>query len=125
MAQLAPILVGIDFSAGATPAVLWASTLAQRLAAPLVAVHVTDQDGWSWRPEQLGWMGEVGLDPEALIVRRGVAWIELSRFSQVIDAMMLVVGSHGGSGFQPMTPGSTTALLLTRSHRPVLVVPGS
>jgi nucleotide-binding universal stress UspA family protein len=118
-----PIVVGIDFSAGATHAVSWASSLARQMAVPLVAVHVTARARWEWRPEHLAWMSDVGLDPETSIVRRGVAWIELTRFAQAIDARFLVVGSHGGSGYQPMVPGSTTVLLLTRSDRPVFVVP--
>ena len=118
-----PIVVGIDFSPGASGAVAWASALAEQLAVPLVAVHVTARAHGEWRPEQLAWMSDAALEPETLIVRRGVPWIELARFSEEIDARILVVGSHGRSGYQPIIPGSTTVLLLTRSHRPVLVVP--
>ncbi|MBW3628842.1 MAG: universal stress protein [Gemmatimonadetes bacterium] len=125
MAERPPILVGIDFSAGARPAVRWATCLARQLSVPLVAAHVTNEERFDWRPDQLGWMGDVGLDPAASIVQRGVPWIELSRISQTIGATILVVGSHGSSGYQPVVPGSTTVLLLTRSQRPVLVVPGA
>ena len=124
MAGRGPIVVGTDFSAGAMAAVGWARSIARQLAVPLFAVHVTERSGSAWHPEQLRWMADVGLDPEAVIVRRGVAWIELSRFSETIDASLLVVGSHGGSGYQPVVPGSTTVLLLTRSQHPVVVVPG-
>jgi nucleotide-binding universal stress UspA family protein len=123
MAGRGPIVVGIDFSAGARAAVGWARELARQLAVPLSAVHVSERSDPGWHPEQLRWMAEVGVDPDALIVRRGVAWIELARFSETIDASFLVVGSHGRSGYQPVVPGSTTVLLLTRSHQPVVVVP--
>jgi nucleotide-binding universal stress UspA family protein len=125
MAEQASILVGIDFSPGSARAVLWARSLAQALQVPIHAGHITDEDQWDWTPDRLGWMGETRLDPETLIVRRGVPWIELSRLSVDVEASILVVGSHGMSGFQPVTPGSVTALLLTRSQRPVLVVPGT
>lgn len=125
MAKHPPILVGIDFSPGAARAALWAKSLAQALEAPLLVIHVTDQVSADWTPDGLRWMDQVGLDPEALVIRRGVPWLELSRFSSEIEASILVVGSHGQSGYQPVTPGSVTGLLLSRSQQPVLVVPGA
>ena len=121
--ERAPIVVGIDFSDGSAAAAMWACTLAQRMGAPMVAVHVAEQDRWEWVPEQVGWMGRVGLDPHAVVVRSGTPWVELSRHGAEARAMMLVVGSHGAGGRQPLAPGRTTELLLARSRQPVLVVP--
>jgi nucleotide-binding universal stress UspA family protein len=123
MKQRGKVLVGIDFSPSSAVAAVLASTMAERLGAPLAALHVSDSPAWDWRPDRMGWMGEVGFDPEALIVRPGVPWVELSRYSTEIDAMILVVGAHGCSGFQPIALGSTTTMLLAHARRPILVAP--
>lgn len=117
-----PILVGIDFSDGAAAAVSRAALLGRQFGAPVVALHVVEGADRDWSAEQLAWMEALALNPERVIARRGVSWMELARVADEIRAGMVVVGSHGRTGYQPLCPGSTAWRLLTRSHQPVLVV---
>lgn len=98
--------------------------MGRRLGAPVVAVHVVLNEGATPGPSGWEeWMKRMEVKEESLVFRAGVPWIELSRHGDELGAQMLVVGSHGQSGFQPVVPGATTVMLLTRSRRPVLVVP--
>jgi nucleotide-binding universal stress UspA family protein len=47
------------------------------------------------------------------------------RYAHEIMPAMIVVGSHGTSGFQPLSLGSTAARLAVLSPFPVLVVTAS
>lgn len=119
------ILVGIDFSDGAARAVEEARRLAERVGAELLAVHVLQgYQGRAWQPvpEQLLWMEAQGLDPSAVVVRRGLPWVELVREAEYGSAWLIVVGSHGASGFQPVALGSTAARLAILSPYPVVLV---
>lgn len=119
----APILVGIDFSDGAATAVAWADALAELFDAPLVACHVADRERGPWDEEELLWLASVGVPPDRVAVRQGVPWIGLSRLADEVRATLLVVGSHGVKGYQPLFPGSTTGQLLSKARQPILVVP--
>ena len=119
----APILVGIDFSDGAACAVAMAGALAELFGVPLVACHVPEGEREPWAEWELDWLDTVGLEPESLIVREGIPWLELARLADDLGCVAVAVGSHGLNGYQPLSPGSTTAALLTRARRPVLVMP--
>jgi nucleotide-binding universal stress UspA family protein len=124
------ILVGIDYSEGSARALHEARALAAKLGGELVGLHVVesfrrDGDGRAAagrareaRPGAVGFEGRVE-------VRQGFAWMELVRYAREIDPVMIVVGSHGASGFQPLALGSTAARLGVLSPYPVLVVTAS
>jgi nucleotide-binding universal stress UspA family protein len=122
------ILVGVDFSDGSARAVAEARGLAVRLGGELVGLHVEESfarsgsDDGSMRAELAE---RVGLRPADLLVRRGFAWMELVRYAREIEPLVVVVGSHGASGFQPLALGSTAARLGVLSPYPVLVVTAS
>jgi nucleotide-binding universal stress UspA family protein len=122
------ILVGVDFSEGSVRALAEARGLADRLGGELVGLHVEESfgrrgsDDGSRRAELAE---RVGLRPADLMVRRGFAWMELVRYAREIEPMVIVVGSHGASGFQPLALGSTAARLGVLSPYPVLVVTAS
>jgi nucleotide-binding universal stress UspA family protein len=121
----APILVGVDFSEGADRALAEARQLARRLGARVSALHVVETfEPGSWVPDEAAteWLLRNRLDPSELEVRQGFPWVELVRRGHDVRPGMIVVGSHGISGFQPLALGSTAARLGVLSPFPVLVV---
>jgi nucleotide-binding universal stress UspA family protein len=120
-----PILVGIDFSEGAERALAQARHLAQWLGTKVSLVHVVESfDSGSWIPDEpaIAWLERNRVDSSGLVVRQGFPWVELVRYGHEVNPGMIVVGSHGLSGFQPLAPGSTAARLGVLSPFPVLVV---
>jgi nucleotide-binding universal stress UspA family protein len=116
-----PIVVGVDFSEGAARALRTASRLALTLDARLLPVHVAASAAWELSGDDLRWLREVEVPLEAVTLRFGSPWAQIVRYAREEDASLVCVGSHGQSGYQPLTPGSTAARLLTHSPVPVLV----
>ena len=117
------VLVGIDFSEGAMGAVREARWLARRTGLSLQALHVAGS-GASWRPDRLTrvWMGAASVELSTLLVRRGLAWVEIVRHAKEVSAAMIVLGSYGASGVQSVTLGSTASRVALRAPCPVLFV---
>lgn len=125
MAYTGRIAVGVDFSETAAKAVAEARELSARLGSALEIVHVReDRTGRPWEPDEtaLEWLDAEGLRPDDLTTRGGTPWLELARFTWAPGAELLVVGTHGRSGVQPLALGSTAARLVLASPRPVLLV---
>jgi nucleotide-binding universal stress UspA family protein len=124
----ARILVGTDFSEGAALALETARGLASRLGARIEIVHVIERYGdtdWLTDGPALEWLQRLGIDRDALVVRSGFPWVELVRHAHDSPPIMIVVGSHGSSGFQPLALGSTAGRMGVLSPYPVLVVTGA
>ncbi len=120
----AGLVVGVDFSEGSAAAVEEARSLAERLGLEPVFAHVIEDDPGVATPAEIdGWLTARGLERSAIRMLRGLAWIELGRCARQSASRLLVVGSHGRSGFQPLRPGRTATRLTLRSPIPVLVVP--
>ncbi|MBI4521189.1 MAG: universal stress protein [Gemmatimonadetes bacterium] len=125
--ELPRVLVGVDFSEASAQALIEARRLARRLEAEIVVVHVYDGGRRDWRlgPTQRAWLDAVSLDPAALVVRRGLPWVEIVREARQVDdgsVTLIVAGSHGASGFQPLALGSTATRLALHSPYPVLLI---
>jgi nucleotide-binding universal stress UspA family protein len=118
------VVVGVDFSAGCADAVAEGRRMAHQMASKLELVHVARDDNASWRhdPETATWLTIHDVEPESLHIRVGQPWVELARYASETQPAMIVVGSHGGSGFHTLGLGSTTARLGVVSPVPVLVV---
>jgi nucleotide-binding universal stress UspA family protein len=119
------MLVGIDFSDGAALALAEARRLTDRLGADLELLHVEETQGpagWRDDPGVRAWLAALGVDAAGLTVRRGQPWVELARHARETEPVLVVVGSHGVSGFQPVALGSTAARLGVSSPFPVVVV---
>lgn len=117
------VLVGIDFSEPSGRALDEGRSLAAITSARMDVVHVAPADGgWSVGPEEGAWLTSHGVDPRTVVVRRGTPWVELSRHADKAEAEFIVVGSHGGGGYQPLSLGSTALRLTLAATRPVLVV---
>jgi nucleotide-binding universal stress UspA family protein len=117
------VLVGIDFSEGSLGAVREAQWLAHRTGLDLQVLHVTESED-PWRPDAPAqdWLRAVPVDPKALLVRQGQPWVEIVRHAHEVSAAVIVVGSHGASGPQAITLGSTASKVALRSPCPVLFV---
>lgn len=119
------VLVGTDFSPGAAAALEEARRLAARLGCPVHVVHVVESEApRDWRPtgREQGWLSEAELDEASLHVRFGAAWAELARYADRCRPAMLVVGSHGASGYQPVSVGTTAERLTLNARHSVLLV---
>jgi nucleotide-binding universal stress UspA family protein len=68
------------------------------------------------------WLDSVGVPAAGVTVRRGTAWVELVRVADERDAQVIVVGTHGQSGFHPITLGSTATRIALLSARPTVLV---
>jgi nucleotide-binding universal stress UspA family protein len=119
----APIVCGIEHSTGGREAVIVAEALSERLAAPLVAVHVAAPPGALGDAEQL--LAEIVGSRRAAAQRAelGPAAERLAAVAADEGAEMIVVGSRGRGPLAAALLGSTSRELIALAPCPVLVVP--
>lgn len=126
-----PVVVGTDFSETAGVALAEARRLAALLGTRVDVVHVVDGTaGASWaEPAEAGeaavlasWLQSAGLDAAGVVVRFGSAWVELARYASEVLPTLLVVGSHGQTGYQPLSIGSTASRVSLHARCPVVVI---
>lgn len=135
--EVGPVVVGTDFSDTAGVAVVEARRLAALLGTEVIVVHVADgaadpratgdvpaagQFAGVAGPAVEGWLQSAGVPAEGLVVRTGSAWVELARFATEVAPSLVVVGSHGQSGYQPLHIGSTASRVSMNARCPVVVV---
>ena len=58
-----------------------------------------------------------------LVVREGSPAVEILRFAAEVEADLVVLGTHGRTGFERLVLGSVTEKVLRKAHCPVLTVP--
>lgn len=133
------VLVAVDVSSAAIPAIKIAERLARLLGARIRILHVVepirllymplaviDQQAFEQRArdafEQL--LAPLApVVPEERVVRTGPVAETIAAEAIAWDADLLVMGSHGKGWIDRMLLGSTTERLLTFLPAPVLVVP--
>lgn len=119
------ILVGTDFSAGSALALTEARQLSRSIGIGLVVAHVApspspeDPDPSGSEPE---WLDAVGLSADSVVRRRGVPAVELSRMAREMGAALIVLGTHGASGYQPVALGATASRMALLAPCPVVLV---
>lgn len=119
------ILVGTDFSESARAALQAARQLAWRVDGEVAVLHVCDpRENFGCRLDEDAerWVAEEGLDASCFFLRKGLAWVELTREARGLNAAFLVVGRHGRSGVQPIELGSHAARVALAAPCPVLLV---
>lgn len=119
------VLVGTDFSAGSAAALQEARRLATRLGCGVRVVHVVESDrarDWAPSTEAHGWLASSGMAETELDVRFGRAWVELARFADTLAPALVVVGSHGASGYQSVAMGTTAQRLCLNARHPVVLI---
>jgi nucleotide-binding universal stress UspA family protein len=120
--NVGPVVVGTDFSDNAAIAASEARRLADLLGVGVDVVHVVENGG-NWVGDGAErWLAAAGVSPDRLIVRYGSAWVELARYVAEVSPTLVVVGSHGTSGYQPLTIGSTASRVTVQSRCPVVLV---
>lgn len=121
------IIVGVDFSMGSAVAAAVAMRMAEAQGGQIRIIHVTGLRTFGPSPanDADAWFEGLGLGPEDVEVRKGVPWIELVRAVTQNGASILVAGTHGRSGFQPLRLGTTAELVSLRSPVPVMLVPAT
>jgi nucleotide-binding universal stress UspA family protein len=112
------VFAAVDDSPVARLVVAEAERLAVLMQAKVRVLHVAGTHGPL--PSWLAELQEEGVRVE--LVAGEAPWVVLSREARACAARMLVMGSHGSSGFQPLAPGGTTRKLLMAAPCPVVVV---
>lgn len=119
------ILVGTDFSAGSTLALAEARQLSRSMGGGVVVVHVApspatqEPDPAEREPE---WLAAADLAADAVVRRKGVPAVELARMAREMSATLIVLGTHGASGYQPVALGATASRLALLAPCPVVLV---
>jgi nucleotide-binding universal stress UspA family protein len=124
-ASVGPVVVGTDFSEVAGKALAEAKRLAGLLGVGLAVVHVVEGaagEAWEESEAAAAWLTAADLRPEDLVVRFGKPWVELARYAGETFPTLVFVGSHGTSGYQPLTIGSTASRVTLHARCPVVVV---
>lgn len=119
------IIVGTDFSETALQAVREAQRLGLALDAVLEVIHVREglrSGPLEVTPSRQAWLDAAGLSPESVVLTSGTPWVELVRRAMERNADLLVAGTHGCTGFQPMALGSNAQRLALLAPRPVVLV---
>jgi nucleotide-binding universal stress UspA family protein len=117
------ILVAVDFSDECVPAYCEALRLSEQFNLELRVLHVAERRGVTDQARATAWLEQRGLQSNAVVILLGTPWVQIARQAEDLNPVFIVIGSHGTGGYQPLTAGSTTAVLMARSPVPVLVVP--
>lgn len=117
------LLVAIDFSNGALRALREGRSLANRTGLDVRILHVVEATS-AWPPDALewDWLMTAPVEPRLVAIRHGQPWIEIVRHAHEVSAAVIVLGSHGASGVQPLSLGSTASRVALRASCPVLLV---
>jgi nucleotide-binding universal stress UspA family protein len=120
------VVVATDFSSVAAQALEVGRRLAERLMIPLELLHVREGLGrrspWAPDADEEEWLHGAGLTQDQVVLRSGTPWLEIVRYAQERPAEVVVLGTHGSTGFQPLSLGATAGRLAILSPRPVLLV---
>jgi len=141
------ILCPIDFSEGATRALVCAAALARGYEARLTVLHVVPvfadsmEPGFPWRGEvqpmtvaparadlveqmrrSIAEAGAGGLQPE-LVAEEGLTHPAIIQRATSMQADLLVLGTHGRGGINRLLLGSITEKVVRTAPCPVLTVP--
>ncbi len=135
------LLVGIDFSDCSINALEHALTIADKARADVVMVWVNkpdhSQEIFATAPENLD--EEVEMRFKKLVekyqpalsessirfqLRKGKVYKEIVDAANEIDAFLIVIGTHGASGFEAFWVGSNAFKVVSASERPIITIRG-
>lgn len=125
---MSKVLVGFDFSKGSAYAVDLAIDIANRMKLDLLLVYVKDkdQDEAPIREEIERRNAGVAHLLKGIrmdyVIREGKVSKELCHQAKEVDAQLIVVGTHGMSGFEKNWIGRNTHRTIVESEVPVLVI---
>ncbi|MCZ6746754.1 MAG: universal stress protein [Acidobacteria bacterium] len=139
MSPFKQILCPVDFSDFSRRAVRVARGLARDFQAQVDLIHVLDMRAFSPAEaalapriqaanrrrveEQMTTLAqEEGIDREHVCISEGIPHSSIVRQAEEIGADLLVMGTHGISGFERLLLGSVTEKVLHKIHTPLLAV---
>lgn len=83
---------------------------------------LTDARKFAYEGAQLA--KEAGLQSESYIVEYSTSiWNAITKVADMLDADLIVTGTHGRTGFAELMRPSVSERVLKNGHRPVLIVP--
>ncbi len=135
------ILVGIDFSGCSINALEHALTIADKANADVVMVWVNKPDSskeiFTNQPEnlrdevekrfdQLVEKYKPGLENNRItyLLREGKIYEEIVEVAEEIDSFLIVIGTHGASGFEAFWVGSNAYKIVSATVRPIITIRG-
>jgi nucleotide-binding universal stress UspA family protein len=145
MADFRRILVPTDFTDTSERALDWAFALAARLGSSITVMHsyeipiVGFPDGalvaTADIATRMAEASRAGLDRTVAkrtsgtiavdgVLREGVAWEEINKVADAIDADVIVIGTHGRKGLARALLGSVAENVVRTATRPVLTIHG-
>ena len=145
MADFKRILVPTDFTETSEKAIEWALSLAERLGSWVTLMHAYEipiigfPDGALVATADIATRiadaSRAGLDSAVArrqgrkvkvdgILRDGVAWEEINRVGDEIDADLIVIGTHGRRGLARALLGSVAEKVVRTAHCPVTLIRG-
>lgn len=141
--QIRSIVVPIDFSTASEKALAYAGAFARQFGATLVLIHVLERIGLPdfektfpllLEPDQLvpackrrleQLMKKNEIEPELVervLVRPGRSFDEIATVARTLNADLIIISTHGYTGWQHALLGSTTERVVRYAPCPVLVV---
>jgi nucleotide-binding universal stress UspA family protein len=137
------ILVATDFSETADAAFDYAVDLAKQLGAKVIVMHAYELPVYGFPSGALVASVEMATRimsgaQEALdaackarassgveisqVVRQGIAWEEVHRVADEVNADLIIIGTHGRKGLSRALLGSVAEKIIRTSTRPVLTI---
>lgn len=138
--RVLPIIVGIDGSAEAEAAALWAATYAARIHAPVRLIHSVPEGDWYGSAafvdggaleRDLREIGRQHLARAAEAIHEAEPEVSvdtvtadgtIASYVSNVEAELVVLGSKKSSALRDLTLGSNTLRVVTHAHCPVLLV---
>lgn len=119
------VLCPVDFSEFSKHALDHAAALARSYEAALIVLHVTPSDAEMAANELRAFTADtVEAGPRVqVIVRTGPPAPVILDCAREVEADLLVLGTHGRSGFERLMLGSVTEKVVLKAGVPVLTVP--
>jgi nucleotide-binding universal stress UspA family protein len=84
---------------------------------------LTDEERRDLRDRVDGWVKAAGLDSADVVVEHGTPANRILALARALPADVIVMGTHGTSGFEHLVLGSVAEKVLRQSCCPVLTVP--
>lgn len=143
--NLGTILIATDFSPASERALNYALAIARTYDSHIYVVHAIRPDLYTLNPpeasvgmvelvhqsaeqEMAGLLisGRLREVPHQVVIEEGDVWEVLSQMAELHDANLIVLGTHGRTGFEKMFLGSMAERVFRLSKVPVLTVgPGA
>lgn len=133
------ILVGIDFSDCSINALEHAITIAQRASSGITMVWVNHLDYskeiFSVEPKDLikevedkfkalikKYKSKLGREEFSFQVRKGKVYKEICAVADEINAFLIVIGTHGSTGFEEFWIGSNANRVVSSTTKPIITI---